>query len=54
MALSDNVCAIRRNSQSHPCDIDGKEGALVFPAQHTLGFQGLSRPAIKAKDAIGF
>src|SRR6516164_1617188 len=53
MTLADDRGALRRNRQPHPGDIDGKEGAFVLSGEHTAGFNGLSRPAIKAKDAVG-
>src|SRR6516165_3856434 len=53
VALANDARPIGLHGQSYPCDIDGKEDALVFPPEHTLGFQGLSRPTIKAKDAVG-
>src|SRR3974377_138160 len=52
MTLAEDGGALRRNRQPHPGDIDSKEGAFVLSGQHTAGFNGLSRPAIKAKDAV--
>src|SRR3974377_2094913 len=53
MTLAEDGGALRRNRQPHPGDIDGKEGAFVLSGEHTAGFDGLSAPAIKAKDAVG-
>src|SRR3974377_437042 len=52
MTLAEDGGALRRNRQPHPGDIDGKEGAFVLSGEHTAGFDGLSRPAIEAKDAV--
>ena len=45
--------AIGLHCQPHAGDIDGKEGTFVLAGEHTAGLNGLSRPAIKAKDAVG-
>ena len=53
MTLANDARSIGLHGQPHPGDIDGKEEALVLSREHTTGLDGLSRPAIKAKDAIG-
>src|SRR3974377_1087181 len=53
MTLADDGGALHRNRQTYAGDIDGKEGAFVLTGEHTAGLDGLSRPAIKAKDAVG-
>src|SRR3974377_1042847 len=53
MTLANNARPIGLHGQSYPCDIDGKEDALILSGEHTTGLDGLSRPAIKAKDAVG-
>ena len=51
--LANDACPIGLHRQPHPGDIDGKEGTFVLSGKRTAGFNGLSRPAVKAKDAVG-
>src|SRR3974377_529705 len=53
MTLANDACPIGLYRQPHPGDIDGKEDAFVLSGERTARFNGLSRPAIKAKDAVG-
>ena len=53
MTLADDAYRIGLHRKPYPGDIDGKEGAFVLSGEHTAGFDGLSRPAIEAKDAVG-
>ena len=53
MAFPNDGCAIGLDGDPHLGDIDGEEGAAVFPGQNATGFDGLSAPAIKAEDPVG-
>jgi hypothetical protein len=53
MAFADDGCAIGRNRNPYPGDVDGEEIAAVLPGDDTPGLQRLPAPAIMAKDAIG-
>ena len=47
------VAPVGLDRNPHFGDIDGQEGAAIFPGKDTAGFDGFSAPAIEPKDPIG-
>jgi hypothetical protein len=41
------------NTDPHSCEVDGNKASTVLSAEDTSGFEGLSTPAVKAKDPVG-
>ena len=54
MAFPNNGCPIRMHGDPDPGDVDRQEGAAVLPGQDAFGFDGLSVPAVKPEDPVGF
>ena len=54
MTFANNGCAVSVHRDPDPGDVDREEGPTVFAGKHTARFEGLSVPAVEAKDPIGF
>ena len=53
VAFPDDGGAIGLNGDAHPGDIDRDVSPTVFSGEYAFGFDGLSAPAIEAKDPVG-
>ena len=53
MAFSNNRCPSGLDRDPHFGDIDGQEGAAIFPGENATGFDRFSAPAIEAEDPVG-